>query len=148
MALKQRLKTTRAVVHQSAVIPYRLRRRGLEIALITAANSDRWLVPKGHLEPGMTPHASAVKEAYEEAGLLGQAEAYIIGRFEYFKRGQRRKVDVYPMTVLQELERWPERKVRRREWVSLTEAAERVCYPDLAKTILMMEEMLLTTVAA
>jgi 8-oxo-dGTP pyrophosphatase MutT (NUDIX family) len=37
--------------------------------------------PKGRLEPGMTPQATAIKEAYEEAGLQVQIIAYI-GDFE------------------------------------------------------------------
>jgi 8-oxo-dGTP pyrophosphatase MutT (NUDIX family) len=37
--------------------------------------------PKGRLEPGMTPQAIAIKEAYEEAGLQVQITAYI-GDFE------------------------------------------------------------------
>ncbi|MGZ8941541.1 MAG: NUDIX hydrolase [Methylobacter sp.] len=37
--------------------------------------------PKGRLEPGMTPQATAIKEAYEEAGLQVQITAYI-GDFE------------------------------------------------------------------
>lgn len=148
MAAKARAKTLRPVVHQSAVIPYRLRRRGIEIAIITATRSDRWLVPKGHLEPGLTPQASAAKEAYEEAGLLGRADSFIVGRFEYIKRRQRRLVHVYPMAVLQELERWPERRLRERRWVSMDEAAELVCYKELGRCIRAMHELLLTSVAA
>lgn len=148
MTAKARTKTVRTVVHQSAVIPYRLRRRGIEIAIITATRSDRWLVPKGHLEPGLSPQASAAKEAYEEAGLLGQADSFIVGRFEYRKRNQRRLVNVYPMAVLQELDRWPEQRVRERRWVSVAEAAERVCYPELGRCIRAMDAMLLTSVAA
>jgi ADP-ribose pyrophosphatase YjhB (NUDIX family) len=37
--------------------------------------------PKGRLEPGMTPQVTAIKEAYEEAGLQVQITAYI-GDFE------------------------------------------------------------------
>ncbi|MGZ8238122.1 MAG: NUDIX hydrolase [Methylobacter sp.] len=37
--------------------------------------------PKGRLETGMTPQATAIKEAYEEAGLQVQITAYI-GDFE------------------------------------------------------------------
>jgi ADP-ribose pyrophosphatase YjhB (NUDIX family) len=37
--------------------------------------------PKGHLEPGMTPQATAIKEAYEEAGFRVEITG-LIGDFE------------------------------------------------------------------
>ena len=56
---------------QSAVIPYRLSKNGLEILLITSLKRKHWIVPKGYIEFNLTPFESAKKEAYEEAGVLG-----------------------------------------------------------------------------
>ena len=56
---------------QSAVIPYRKRPNGLEVLLVTSRKGTRWVLPKGVVEPGMTPAASAAREALEEAGIRG-----------------------------------------------------------------------------
>ena len=55
---------------QSAVIPYRISKKGLEILLITSLKKKNWIVPKGYIEFNLTPFESAKKEAYEEAGVL------------------------------------------------------------------------------
>ena len=60
---------------QSAVIPYRLREGRVEILLITSRKGKRWVVPKGILEPELTPAESAAKEAREEAGVSGRISA-------------------------------------------------------------------------
>jgi|SRR5690606_21981218 len=130
-------------VWQSAVIPYRpvapmrssLWQGGIEVALISTVRGDRWLVPKGHLERGLLSHESAEQEAYEEAGLLGRAEAMSLGQFTYRKNGKKRIVTVHPMAVLETLHDWPEASRRRRRWVSPDEAMQLVCFPELAALI-------------
>ena len=46
---------------------YRLGRNGAECALIKA--NGRWLFPKGNIEKGETPEATALREISEETGL-------------------------------------------------------------------------------
>lgn len=140
--------TAHDIIHQSAVAPYRRTRHGVEIALITAGRGNRWLIPKGHLEPGMTPQASAEKEAYEEAGLVGLTDRPSLGWFEYRKRGRTRRVEVYPMIVMQVLDRWPEHHLRQRQWADLETAAALVCYPGLGRCLERMREQLFSTIAA
>jgi 8-oxo-dGTP pyrophosphatase MutT (NUDIX family) len=43
---------------QSAVVPYRRGTNGLEVLLITSRKRKRWVLPKGVIEPDMTPSAS------------------------------------------------------------------------------------------
>lgn len=143
-------KSGKVDVLQSAVIPYRpvaptqssLWQGGIEVALISAVRGDRWLVPKGHLERGLLPHESAEQEAYEEAGLLGRAEAMMLGQFTYRKNGKRRIVTVHPMAVFETLHDWPEASQRRRRWVSPDEAMQLVCFPELATLIGNLADML------
>jgi 8-oxo-dGTP pyrophosphatase MutT (NUDIX family) len=49
---------------QSGVIPYRRAITGWEFLLITSRNARRWLIPKGLVEPDLTPVESAIKEAF------------------------------------------------------------------------------------
>ena len=73
-------------VIQAAAIPYRWQRGRLEIAIITKRQGENWIVPKGHIEPGETPRQSALREAGEEAGLVGRIERRPCGSYRYSKR--------------------------------------------------------------
>ena len=61
---------------QSAVIPYRLTQQietgppSVEVLLITSRKRKRWVIPKGIVEPKLSPLESALKEAYEEAAAI------------------------------------------------------------------------------
>jgi 8-oxo-dGTP pyrophosphatase MutT (NUDIX family) len=61
------------------VIPYRIRDGKIEVMLITSSTRKRWIIPKGMIEPDMTPQDSAAKEAWEEAGIIGQVATYFDG---------------------------------------------------------------------
>jgi phosphohistidine phosphatase len=123
---------------QSAVIPYRPRSGGgVEILLITTRKRRRWIVPKGVVEPDLEPAESAVKEAFEEAGIRGSVAREPIGAFEYVKWGGTCRVSVFPMEVDEVLASWPE-DFRGREWMTPDRAADRVREPDLRELILTM----------
>ena len=87
------------VIRQSGVIPFRIEDGAIAVLLVTNSSGTRWLVPKGHVDAGLTPQQSAVKEAYEEAGIIGVVEGLPIGSTEYVKRARRHVVDLYPMEV-------------------------------------------------
>lgn len=111
---------------QSAILPYRRQGDGLEVLVITSRKGKRWVVPKGVVEPGMTAAASAAKEAAEEAGVEGRVIGQSLGTYCYDKWRGTCEVEVFPMEVTTELEQWPESTFRRREWVTLEEAAKRL----------------------
>jgi 8-oxo-dGTP pyrophosphatase MutT (NUDIX family) len=121
----------RTIVPQSGVIPYRIRKGRVEIALVTASSGPHWTIPKGHIEQDMTAPKSAEKEAYEESGLIGRVEKRSVGRYVYEKRGRSRQVEVFPLEVRKELKRWPEMLIRKRRWMSVDEAASRVRSAEL-----------------
>ena len=104
------------IYRQSAVLPYRKREDELEVLLISSRGGKRWVLPKGIVEPGMTPVASAMKEALEEAGVEGDVGREPLGAYRYRKWGGICEVTVYPYAVSNELENWPEAEWRRRRW--------------------------------
>ena len=118
-------------VLQAAAIPYRWQGERLEIAMITKRQGKNWIVPKGHVERGETPRESALREAGEEAGLLGRIGRFPCGSYRYAKAGERRLVMVYLLRVTKEKRRWSERSFRRREWVRVRPAMERIEEPGL-----------------
>jgi 8-oxo-dGTP pyrophosphatase MutT (NUDIX family) len=113
----------------------------LRVMLVTSRETQRWVLPKGWTERNVPPHEQAVKEAYEEAGLLGQAAPEPVGSYVYEKRlsGGRSvlcEVDVYPMQVERQLETWPEKHQRRTAWFTLSQAAMLVDEGGLAMLLL------------
>jgi len=107
----------------------------LEVLLITSSDGDRWGVPKGLVEPDMTPAESAANEAWEEAGVRGRVSRAAVGRFEYSKWGGKCDVEVFTMHVEEVLDEWPESAVRRRKWLPVGDAAERASLEELAELI-------------
>jgi 8-oxo-dGTP pyrophosphatase MutT (NUDIX family) len=120
---------------QSAVVPYREGEGGLEVLLVTSRTGKRWVLPKGVVEPGMTPAASAEKEALEEAGVRGAVGDQPIGAYCYRKWRGTCTVEVFLMRVTEVLRAWPEAGSRRREWLTLAEARERVDEADLRRIL-------------
>jgi 8-oxo-dGTP pyrophosphatase MutT (NUDIX family) len=114
------------LVLQSGVIPYRVRKGRLEVALVTARGGPGWTIPKGHIEPDLTAPASAAKEALEEAGLIGTLSRRSVGSYSYERNGCLKRVSVFAMRVSRIKSSWPEMHQRRRRWFSVDEAAGRV----------------------
>jgi 8-oxo-dGTP pyrophosphatase MutT (NUDIX family) len=111
-------------IKQSAALPYRLRRdgTGLEVLLVTSMSRGDWIIPKGVVEPDMTPYDSAAKEAWEEAGVTGRVGTAAVGSYEYDKWGGVCTVAVYDLEVEHTHDAWPECFDRKRRWVTVDEA--------------------------
>ena len=113
----------------------------VQVLLVTSRETHRWVLPKGWTEKRTPPHVQAAREAYEEAGLVGETAPKPLGSYTYEKRlpGERIvlcKVDVYPMRVERQLEDWPERHQRRTSWFTLSQAAMAVEEGGLAILLL------------
>ncbi len=130
----------RKTIAQSGILPYRGRDDTLEFLLVTSVRSRRWVIPKGHIESGLTPRQSAEKEAFEEAGVNGRITPERIGYYLYNKDdvagGSPYQVEVFAMQVLDVMESWPEDVSRKRKWMSPADAAAAVAEEDLGKLIL------------
>lgn len=114
------------IFNQSGVIPFRLEKGKIEILLITSRRRKRWVIPKGIIEPDLTPQESAQKEAYEEAGISGKIYEEAIGQYTYNKWGGTCTVKVFLLEAEEISNDWPECYFRTREWMSVEEAAKRV----------------------
>ncbi|MBD1900338.1 NUDIX hydrolase [Trichocoleus sp. DQ-A3] len=129
---------------QSAVIPYRIKNGKIEVLLITSSTGKRWVIPKGMIEPFMTPQTSAAKEAWEEAGIIGQVLPTLMGTYEYQKGGGTCRVEVFLMQVKTVLEVWPEASFRKRQWVSVKQAVKRVEEAELKRIFMTFADTLFT----
>ena len=113
---------------QSAVLAWRDQR-----ILLVSTSRGNWTIPKGVVEPNLTPAQSAAQEAFEEGGIRGAVREPALGSFESDKWGGTCHVEVFHMDVTEVLEEWPEGTVRRRKWATLAEAAAEVHSEPLAK---------------
>lgn len=121
---------------QAGVIPYRISAWGPEALLITSRRRRHWVIPKGIVEPDLTPADSALKEAWEEAGILGRIDAIPVGSYSYQKWGGTCRVLVFLMMVEKLADQWPEAALRTRCWLPWDLAAERVVEPGLRRLLL------------
>ena len=114
---------------QYAALPYRIETDGsLSIMLITSRETRRWVIPKGWPMRGVKPHGVAAREAYEEAGVEGEIGRRGVGFFYYHKRRKDGStvpvcVEVFPLKVSRQHDRWPEQAERTGRWVRPEEAA-------------------------
>lgn len=131
-------------IRQIAALPYRTEGAAsdapIRILLVTSRENRRWVIPKGNPSAGMVAHNAAALEAEEEAGVQGLVCPTPLGTYRYRKRQKNGAslmidVDVFPLAVNRELDRWKEQGERERRWVSLPEAASMVEEPDLSDLI-------------
>jgi 8-oxo-dGTP pyrophosphatase MutT (NUDIX family) len=112
------------VLQQAAVIPYRIRKERVEVALVTTSRGKGWIVPKGSVDEGERPRDAAIREAEEEAGLRGVVTRKPLGRYHHVTGKGRWRVEVYAMRVTNVADRWLEDDVRRRRWMRIPDAAD------------------------
>ncbi len=119
---------------QAGGLPYLQDGVGLEIVLITSRSSGKWIFPKGVIDPGETPESTAVKEAQEEAGVVGRITGEALGTYEQEKWGGLARIDIYPLAVESLLEEWEEQATRERLVVGFEEARQLLA-PSLAEIL-------------
>lgn len=125
---------------QSAAIPFRRNAaKELEILLVTSRRKGRWVLPKGTVR-GMLPHATAAREAFEEAGAIGVISQEAIGVYHQRKKtgaGDIEEVPVlaFPLYVDTLLGTWPEMAMRNRQWMNVSLAAKAVNNDEIRRIL-------------
>jgi ADP-ribose pyrophosphatase YjhB (NUDIX family) len=132
------------VVHEttSGGIVFRKNKAGaLEILLMKDAK-DRWTIPKGHVEPGEEPGATAEREIREETGLQDMDVLVWLGKVNFrYRRAH--------TLVLMTMHIWlveaqgdtdklsPEEWLSDIKWLPAMEAVDKIAYDDIGKLILL-----------
>lgn len=117
---------------QIGVFPYLIKGGKLQILLITSSSGNRWIIPKGSQEKGMTPCEVAVMEAVEEGGVLGTLHQDLRLRCQMLNG---RFLKLYPMKISKLLNSWPEERLRRRRLVSLAAALKLIDDPEIVSAV-------------
>jgi len=140
-SMSNETKTASARRLQYGALPFRMSGgHRTEFMLVTSRETRRWIIPKGWPKKGKSPHRSAAREAFEEAGVLGAVGRRSVGSFSYAKRLKNGgsvecEVRVFPLEVKRQRKKWPEKEERRIKWLSASKAAEKVKDPVLSKII-------------
>eukprot|EP00127_Corallochytrium_limacisporum_P007134 Clim_evm7s243 gene=Clim_evmTU7s243 len=92
------------------------------VLMVTTRTTGRWTFPKGSIKSSENAEAAAVREAKEEAGVIGTCSA----RLGTFKDGDKnnQQITYFLMNVTEQLQEFDEAGVRKLEWVSLEKAEE------------------------
>ena len=133
---------------QYGAIPFRRRVDGtIEVMLVTARRTGRWIIPKGWPARGLQPFELAAHEAMEEGGVLGQAKERPIGTYQHKKTlsdgsSVRCQVVVFALDLDVHMKSWPESVQRTTRWFSLTEAATAIRELELKALLLDFDELI------
>jgi 8-oxo-dGTP pyrophosphatase MutT (NUDIX family) len=106
---------------QSGALPYTVLDGRVVFLLVTSRRTGRWIFPKGSISAGMTAWDSAAKEAFEEAGVIGEIGTEPVGTYQNTDKGQLVDIDLYPLRVSEQFDSWDEMDQRLRHWALLAE---------------------------
>ncbi|WP_238364935.1 NUDIX hydrolase [Mesobacterium pallidum] len=125
---------------QFGALCYRIKDGKTEVLMVTSRSRRRWIVPKGWPMENKTPGQAAEIEAWEEAGVRGQAVGPSLGVYSYGKIVENGVllpcvVMLYPVKVDSLADSWPEKHERKRRWMGRKKAARKTDDPDLAYLI-------------
>lgn len=95
-----------------------------KVLLVTSSSGKDWVIPKGGVEPNMTPEASAIKETREEGGVSCFIE-HDLGMYRYAKRGELQIARIYGAQFLDYVH-WEEEGLRNRCWFHIDDAIHKV----------------------
>ena len=125
--------------NQSAVVPFRINNAITEILIITTKKKKKWIIPKGIVELHLSASESAVKEAFEEAGVKGKVIPKKLGNYSYKKWGGNCRVKVYALEVTTIFDVWDE-NFRERKWIEISSAEKYINEKEVLNILTKLDE--------
>ena len=123
------------ILYQYGALPFSITEQGaIRVLLVTTRGRRNWIIPKGWPIRNLTAAATATREAYEEAGLVGAVVGdEPFGSYRYEKPRNSRRATIYEVSVFlfaveRQLRKWPEKSERETRWFE-PEAASTLVEP-------------------
>ncbi len=106
---------------------------GDEVLLVHRARYDDWSLPKGKLDPGETWEQAAIREVFEETGVVAVLGPELAGASYDDNRGRPKQVRYWAMPVAVAMPFEPDDEVDQQSWLTVADARARLSYRrDLA----------------
>ncbi len=102
---------------------------GHEVLLVHRSRYDDWSLPKGKLDPGETWEQAAIREVFEETGVVAVLGAELSGASYDDHNGRPKQVRYWAMTVAVATPFEPDDEVDALEWLDVDAATRRLTYP-------------------
>ncbi|EOY03051.1 hypothetical protein QUC31_017856 [Theobroma cacao] len=132
-------------------IPYRYKtssveeKQELEVLVISSQKGKGMLFPKGGWEIDESKKEAASRETLEEAGVRGIVE-HELGKWNFKSKTHDTHYEGYmfPLLVQEQLDIWPEKNVRQREWMSVDKARKACQYSWMKEALDILEQRLMS----
>jgi 8-oxo-dGTP pyrophosphatase MutT (NUDIX family) len=121
------------IIEQAGGIVVRRDAAGLSVLLVRAKKDPTlWIFPKGHIEPGETPDAAALRETREEAGVEGELLAAVGEPVEFTSGRELVRVRYFLIRAIAES---ASTDGREKQWLAFDEARRTLAF-DNARRLL------------
>lgn len=117
------------LVRAAGGVVWRNGQEDIEVLLVHREKYDDWSLPKGKLDPGETWEQAAVREVFEETGVVAVLGRELAGAAYDDHNGRPKQVRYWAMAVAAEVPFEADDEIAERSWLGLDAAAARLSYP-------------------
>ena len=116
------------VVRAAGGVVWRTSPKGREVVLVHRDRYDDWTFPKGKLDPGESWEQAAVREVFEETGIVPVLGRELAATEYVDSKGRPKRARYWAMAVAADTGFSPDDEITARVWVDVEQVAARLTY--------------------